>query len=82
MSDMFTATLVTGEQRRIVLPSRTGTVGNALARLDEWIPTPDGGWIHTRYIVEVRPVAASEPRNERLHDELRDAAGRLAGLDS
>jgi hypothetical protein len=80
MPDMLTAVLVTGERRRIELPSRSGTVANALDRLDDWMPTADGGWIQTRYVVEVRPDPAAEATSQ-VHDELRDAAGTLAGLE-
>ena len=81
MPDTFTATLVTGDARRIDLATRTGTVGHALDRLEPWIPTADGGWIQTRHIVELRPVASSDPPGERVFDELRAAAGTLARLD-
>lgn len=50
------AVLVTGERRRLELPAHTGTVANALDRLDDWIATIDGGWVNKQHIVEVRPV--------------------------
>jgi hypothetical protein len=54
--ELVVAVLVNGERRRLVLPSRTGTVANALDRLDQWILTEDGGWVQKRFIVEVRPA--------------------------
>jgi hypothetical protein len=38
----------------IELPAGSGTTANALARLDDWIQTADGGWVQKRHIVEVR----------------------------
>jgi len=55
-NELVVAVLLNGERRRLVLPSHTGTVANALGRLDEWIMTEDGGWVQKRFIVEVRPV--------------------------
>ena len=49
-----------GERRRVELPAHTGTVANALDRLDEWIATLDGGWVNKNHIVEVRPASPEE----------------------
>jgi hypothetical protein len=38
------------------LPSHTGSLGNALDRLDAWIQTKDGGWVQKAFVVEVRPL--------------------------
>jgi hypothetical protein len=39
-------------------------VANAIDRLDDWIATTDGGWVHKAHIVEVRPLpdAAGDDR--------------------
>ena len=73
--------LVTGERRKIRLQGHSGSVANALARLDDWIETEDGGWIQKSFIVEVRATgedpgvpAGSDEEFERLGD----AAGSLA----
>jgi hypothetical protein len=54
--DQFMVVLVNGERRRLELPARSGTVGNALDRLDHWIATIDGGWVNKQHVVEVWPV--------------------------
>jgi hypothetical protein len=54
--DQFVAVLVNGEQRLIELPAHTGSVANAIDRLDDWIATADGGWVNKQHIVEVRPL--------------------------
>jgi hypothetical protein len=51
--------LLNGERRTLDLPSGSGTVANALARLDDWIETADGGWVQKSFIVEVRPEGDS-----------------------
>jgi hypothetical protein len=53
--------LVNGARCIIDLPVGSGTMANALARLDDWIQTADGGWVQKRHIVEVRPIAAQAP---------------------
>jgi hypothetical protein len=73
--------LVNGERRIIPLPRYTGSMANALARLDDWIKTEDGGWVQKRFIVEVR--ALEQERNVpggsvEEFERLGDAAGRLA----
>jgi hypothetical protein len=71
--------LVSGERRRLELPSHSGDVANALSRLDDWILTSDGGWVQKRFIVEVRLAAEPTPQtgsDEELVD-LDVAAGRL-----
>jgi hypothetical protein len=73
--------LVTGERRRIALPGHTGSVENALARLDEWIKTDDGGWVQKRFIVEVRPLDQDDGGPAGSAEEfgsLSTAAGTLA----
>ena len=72
--------LVNGESRKIRLPGHSGSVANALARLDDWIQTDDGGWVQKRFIVEVR-ASEQEPGVPTGSDEeferLDDAAGSL-----
>ena len=51
--------LANGERRAIALADHTGSVANALGRLDDWIKTEDGGWVQKSFIVEVRAVADS-----------------------
>jgi hypothetical protein len=73
--------LVGGERRKIALPTQSTSIANVLARLDEWIQTEDGGWVHKRHIVEVRAVDAdSNPRggSQEEYKQLDDAAGELA----
>ncbi len=75
------AVLVTGERRRIRLQGHSGSVANALARLDDWIETEDGGWIQKSFIVEVRSADQDGGAPSRSDDELErlgDAAGALA----
>jgi hypothetical protein len=36
----------------MTLGSHTGSIGNALDRLQDWIETESGTWIQKRYIVE------------------------------
>ena len=73
--------LVTGERRKIRLQGHSGSVANALARLDDWIETEDGGWIQKSFIVEVR-TAGQDSRVPSGSDEeferLGEAAGALA----
>ena len=73
--------LVTGERRKIHLPGPSGSVANALARLDDWIKTADGGWVQKSFIVEVR-ATDEDPGVSTGSDEeferLGDAAGSLA----
>ena len=70
--------LVNGERRAFELPSASGTVANALARLDEWIETSDGGWVQKSFIVEVRPGTESrEGGSEAEYAALDAAAGEL-----
>jgi hypothetical protein len=53
--------LVNGARRKIEVPAGSGTMANALARLDDWIQTEDGGWVQKHHIVEVRPVDGPAP---------------------
>jgi hypothetical protein len=46
--------LVNGERRSFTLPGHSGSIGNALARFDDWIQMDDGGWVQKSFIVEVR----------------------------
>ncbi len=73
--------LVSGERRTVSLPGHTGSLANALARLDDWIPTDDGGWVQKSFIVEVRSVEPGRdvPRGSGLEFErLSNAAETLA----
>jgi hypothetical protein len=74
--------LVNGESRSIALPDHTGSIANALGRLDDWIRTEDGAWVQKSFIVEVRavdrnPATGGWEELERLSDA-SDAAGSLA----
>ena len=71
--------LVNGEERSIALPDHTGSIANALGRLDDWIRTEDGTWVQKRFIVEVR-AADRDAANGSSHEleRLVDAAGSLA----
>jgi hypothetical protein len=73
--------LVNGERRTFDLPSASGTTANALARLDDWIQTSDGGWVQKSFIVEVRVVSEENEQSPGSEDEyaaLDTAAGELA----
>jgi hypothetical protein len=74
--------LVNGARRMIDLPAGSGTMANALARLDDWIQTTDGGWVQKSHIVEVRPSDEEAPDAEAGSDTeysaLDSAAERLA----
>ncbi len=73
--------LVSGERRTVSLPGHTGSLGNALARLDDWIPTDDGSWVQKSFIVEVRGVDRqrdASPGSTLEFERLNDAAGTLA----
>ena len=79
--DQFEALLVNGERRRLELPAHTGTVGNALARLDDWIVTADGGWVNKHHIVEVRPLPPSgEDGASAIQNEAGEAADSSASV--
>jgi hypothetical protein len=71
--------LVNGEQRSIALPDHTGSIANALGRLDDWIETEDGAWVQKTFIVEVRAADRDSANGswEEL-ERLSDAAGSLA----
>lgn len=56
--------LVNGERRSLTLPGHSGSIGNALARFDDWIQTDDGGWVQKSFIVEVRGGTPSDPHGE------------------
>jgi hypothetical protein len=73
--------LLNGERRKLDLPSGSGTVANALARLDDWIRTSDGGWVQKTFIVEVRVGSADDEKtagSDGEYEALDDAAGQLA----
>jgi hypothetical protein len=73
----FVAVLVNGERRSLELPAHTGTVANALDRLDEWIATTDGGWVNKQHIVEVRARSPGEQGvEEPLVTEVETSASR------
>lgn len=52
--------LVSGEKRRIELPSHSGSLVAALDRLQPWIATLDGTWVQKRYVVEVRALGSDD----------------------
>ena len=73
--------LINGERRKVVLPSHTGMIANALDRLDTWIKTDDGTWVQKNHVVEVREIDEGRgmPRGtDEEFAELADAAGQLA----
>jgi len=71
--------LVNGERRTLDLPSASGTIANALGRLDAWIQTSDGGWVQKSFIVEVRESADEQTvDNEGEYTALDAAASELA----
>jgi len=72
--------LVNGQRRTLDLPSASGTIANALARLDDWIQTSDGGWVQKSFIVEVRGESDDEQTagNEGEHAALDTGASELA----
>ncbi len=77
----FEVVLVNGERRTIPLPRPTGSIANALGRLDEWIKTEDGGWVQKRFIVEVRALDQEgnvSTGSAEEFERLSDAAGTLA----
>jgi hypothetical protein len=53
--------LVNGERRSLTLSGHSGSIGNALARFDDWIQTDDGGWVQKSFIVEVRGGTNGDP---------------------
>jgi hypothetical protein len=71
--------LVNGDRRPIALPDHTGSIANALGRLDDWIRTEDGAWVQKSFIVEVRAADRHSTNGSREElERLRDAAGSLA----
>jgi hypothetical protein len=66
--------LSNGERRPVTLPAHTGSIGNVLARLDEWIKTDDGGWVQKSFVLEVRPIGhGGSARGEGSVEEMRMA---------
>jgi hypothetical protein len=57
--------LVNGERLSIALAEHSGSIGNALGRLDDWIQTEDGAWVQKSFIVEVRSLDGEPSRGER-----------------
>ncbi len=64
--DQFVAVLLNGERRRLELPAHTGSVANAIDRLDDWIATADGGWVNKQHIIEVRPLSPGNGIDDEL----------------
>jgi hypothetical protein len=62
--------LVNGERPSISLREHSGSIGNALGRLDDWIQTEDGRWVQKSFVVEVRSLDG-----EPLHGEPEGAGG-------
>ncbi len=80
MAIVVEVVLVGGERRTVSLPGHTGSLANALARLDDWIPTDDGSWVQKSFIVEVRgaELEGDAPRGSAVEFErLSDAAKTL-----
>jgi hypothetical protein len=63
--------LVNGERPSIALREHSGSIGNALGRLDDWIQTEDGAWVQKSFIVEVRSL--DEEPSERESEGARAA---------
>jgi hypothetical protein len=78
-ADRVEVVLVSGERRVLTLTSHSGSVGNYLSRLDDWVET-QGGWVQKAHIVEVRLLPEGGERAESAEElrQLSDAAGRLA----
>jgi hypothetical protein len=78
-ADRVELVLVSGERRVLTLTSHSGSVGNYLSRLDDWVET-QGGWVQKAHIVEVRLLPKAGERAESAEEfrQLSDAAGRLA----
>ncbi|MBM3679707.1 MAG: hypothetical protein FJW96_17815 [Actinobacteria bacterium] len=53
--------LLTGDVHHLALGTRTGSIGNALDRLEDWIETEEGSWIQKRWIVEASVVRGAGP---------------------
>jgi hypothetical protein len=66
--------LVNGSVRALDLPAGTSSIANALARLDDWIETADGGWVQKSYVVEVRNPKHGETVGATLEYEALDVA--------
>ena len=72
--------LVSGAVRPLDLPTSTGSIANALSRLDDWIETADGGWVQKSQVVEVRNVEHPSAAGAAVEYEALDvAAGTIAG---
>jgi hypothetical protein len=74
--------LSNGERRSVTLSAHAGSIGNVLARLDDWIKTDDGGWVQKSFVVEVRSLeqgasASGEGSVEEMRS-LDEASGELA----
>jgi hypothetical protein len=74
--------LSNGERRSVTLSAHAGSIGNVLARLDDWIKTDDGGWVQKSFVVEVRSLeqGASAPGEGSVEEmrSLDEASGELA----
>lgn len=70
--------LVNGTVRALDLPAGTSSIANALARLDEWIETVDGGWVQKSHVVEVRDAEDAETAGTTVeYEALNAAAGAI-----
>jgi len=74
--------LSNGERRTVTLSAHAGSIGNVLARLDDWIKTDDGGWVQKSFVVEVRSLEqGASARGEGSVEEMRsldEASSELA----
>ena len=74
--------LSNGERRTVTLSAHAGSIGNVLARLDDWIKTDDGGWVQKSFVVEVRSLeqGASAPGEGSVEEmrSLDEASGEFA----
>jgi hypothetical protein len=56
--------LLNGDVRSVAASTHTGSFGNALDRMDEWIETDGGTWIQKRFIVEATLVRRPDDKSE------------------
>jgi hypothetical protein len=72
--------LTNGERRPVTLPAHTGSIGNVLSRLDDWIKTDDGGWVQKSFVLEVRLMGHGSDTPEGSVEETRSPSEDSAKL--
>lgn len=65
-----------GAVRALELPAGTSSIANALARLDDWIETADGGWVQKSHVVEARNAEAAAISGVGIEYEALHTAAR------